>query len=52
MSAAYEFHPEARIDLREIVDYISDESPRRRRRRSIGHSANVGVTCPTSTSRP
>jgi len=27
MSAAYEFHPEARIDLREIVDYIADDNP-------------------------
>ena len=27
MTAAYDFHPEARVDLREIVDFIADDNP-------------------------
>ena len=27
MTAAYDFHPEARLDLREIIDFIADENP-------------------------
>jgi plasmid stabilization system protein ParE len=27
MTALYDFHPEARIDLREITDFIADDNP-------------------------
>lgn len=27
MTAAYDFHPEARLDLREIIDFIADDNP-------------------------
>jgi plasmid stabilization system protein ParE len=27
MTAGYDFHPEARLDLREIIDFIADDNP-------------------------